>query len=314
MSGAKSRVSVVVCTHNRAKYLARALASVGAQESRGTSYEVVVVDNRSTDDTPAVVERFAATGAPVRYVYEPELGLCNARNRGWREAAGEIVAYLDDDAVALPGWLAAVSDAFTFAPNVGVAGGRVEPIWEGARPGWLGDDVAMSLTILDWSPDPKLIKDLRMQWLVGANLALPRAVLEEVNGFDPGLDRVGTQMLSSGDVFLEKRVQARGYQVLYYPAMAVRHLVPADRLRKEWFRRRYYWQGISDAVMQLLEEAQRPATRARLAAKRAAELLRSPRACMSLVMPTDDPRAFARKCWTWIAVGHVAGLLGAARR
>jgi glycosyltransferase involved in cell wall biosynthesis len=303
----------VVCTHNRAKWLTRALSSVVEQDSGGVPYEVVVVDNRSTDDTPSVVEHFAV-GAPVRYVYEENLGLCNARNRGWREAKGEIVAYLDDDAVAMPGWLAAVSDAFASRPNVGVAGGRVEPIWEGSRPGWLGDDVALSLTIVDWSPEPKVIRDVRMQWLVGANLALPRAVLEEVGGFDPGLDRIGTQMLSSGDVFLQKRVIARGYECLYFPAMAVRHLVPADRLRKQWFRRRYYWQGISDAVMQLLEEAPPPTARVRCALRRAVALLRSPRALMSLLVPTDDPRAFARKCWTWIAVGHIAGLLGAARR
>jgi hypothetical protein len=96
--------------------------------------------------------------------------------------------------------------------------------------------------------------------------------------------------------------------------MAVRHLVPADRLSKRWFRRRYFWQGISDAVMQLLEEAPPPAARVRDAARRARKLLASPRACLSIVLPTDDPRAFTRKCFTWIAVGHIAGLLGAARR
>jgi hypothetical protein len=121
-------------------------------------------------------------------------------------------------------------------------------------------------------------------------------------------------MLSSGDVFLQKCAIERGYKCLYYPAMAVRHAVPAERLRKAWFRRRYYRQGMSDAVMQLLDEAPPRARRLRLAAGRAARLATSPRALASILLPTDNPAWFTRKCVAWISVGHIAGLLGAARR
>jgi glycosyltransferase involved in cell wall biosynthesis len=307
-------ISVVVCTHNRATDLERALASVLVQKSDGFAYEIVVVDNCSTDATPQVVQRAADSGAPVRYVFESALGLCHARNAGWRAAKGTIVAYLDDDALAQPGWLAAIHAAFAAHPEAGVAGGRVDPIWEAERPSWLSDDVALSLTIVDWSDRPKLIEDVGMQWLVGANIALPRATLAEVGGFDPALDRVGNRMLSSGDVFLQKQVMRRGYGCLYDPAIHVHHKVPASRLKKEWFVNRYYWQGVSDAVMQLLEERLSFGARVRDAARRALALLRSPGACLSLLIPTDDPRSFTRKCFTWIAVGHIAGLLGAARR
>src|SRR5688572_25869200 len=153
-------ISVVVCTHNRAADLERALASVFAQNSDGFAYEVVVVDNCSTDATPQVVQRATASGAPVRYVFESALGLCHARNAGWRAARGAIVAYLDDDALAQPGWLAAIHTAFAAHPEAGVAGGRVDPIWEAERPAWLSDDVALSLTIVDWSDTPKLIDDV----------------------------------------------------------------------------------------------------------------------------------------------------------
>lgn len=313
-------VSVVICTHNRATWLERALASVVEQLPEVPSEapaeapaEVIVVDNRSTDSTPEVAARYA--GDPrVRYVFEDRLGLCHARNSGWQRARGRYIAYLDDDAVVEPGWLAAIPAAFARCPQAGVVGGRVTPIWGAARPAWLSDDVSLSLTIADWAPEPKVIEDLRREWLVGANFAVPAAVLAEVGGFRTELGRVGRRLLSGEEMYLQRQVVRRGYVCLYEPAMAVRHLVPASRLDKRWFRRRYYWQGVSDALMELLDD--RPTWRRRAAAaiEHVRRLAREPRRLGGLIVPTDDPARFTQQCFTWIAVGHVAGLLGAARR
>jgi glycosyltransferase involved in cell wall biosynthesis len=301
-------VSVVICTHDRARHLGRALESVLLQRAPDVDFEVVVVDNRSTDDTAAVVRSF---GADVRYVYEEQLGLCHARNRGWRSARGRWIAYLDDDAVASPGWLATIAETFAGARDCGVLGGKVEPIWEAPSPPWLSEGIARSLTIVDWTEEPRCLDDLEREWLVGANLAAPRAVLAEVGGFRPQLDRVGTRMLSGGDVFFQKEVTRRGWRCLYHPAMAVRHLVPAERLEKAWFVRRFYWQGVSDVTMWLLERSLSRPRRARLAAVRATRLLR-PRTLRDLLLPTRDPQRFERKCLAWLAAGQAAGLLGAA--
>ena len=308
-------VSVVICTLDRAGYLRGALRSLVGQSLPGDGWEVLVVDNGSADDTPAVVRAFAEA-LPLRYLVEPTLGLCHARDRGWREARGRLVAYLDDDAVAEPGWLAAVRAAFARSPDVGVAGGPVRPIWEAPPPPWLSEHAARALTIVDWPGGPKLLPDVGREWLVGANMAAPRAVLEAVGGFHPRLDRIGRNMLSSGDVFLQQQLLERGWTVAYEPAMAVGHAVTPARLTKRWFRRRYYWQGISDAVMQQIVQAPPPPRAAcvRDAARRAAGLLRSPAQLRALLLPTDDPARFTEKCFAWIAVGHVAGLLHAARR
>lgn len=303
-------VSVVICTHDRARYLGRALESVLEQRAPGVDFEVIVVDNCSTDDTAAVVRSFSGAGN-VRYVHEDRLGLCHARNRGWRSARGRWIAYLDDDAVASPGWLAAIAETFAGVRDCGVLGGRVEPIWEAPRPPWLSDDIARSLTIVDWAEQPRCLDDLEREWLVGANLAVPHSVLAEVGGFRPQLDRVGSRMLSGGDVFLQKEVVRRGWRCLYQPAMAVRHLVPAARLERAWFVRRFYWQGISDVTMWMLERSLSRPRRVRLGAVRAARLLR-PRSLRALLTPTTDPERFERKCLTWLAVGQAAGLLGAA--
>jgi len=94
------RISVVICTHNRGFYLRKAITSVLAQDMPASEYELIIIDNKSTDDTAQVVASFAA--ANVRYIHEPQLGLCFARNTGWYSAAGTYVAYLDDDAIAEP--------------------------------------------------------------------------------------------------------------------------------------------------------------------------------------------------------------------
>lgn len=309
---AAPRITVVVCTHNRAGHLRSALASLAAQGETAWPFEVILVDNRSTDGTATLGRALEERGV-LRLLHEPRLGLCFARNAGWQAARGEVVAYFDDDALAEPGWLDAIAEAFSTVPRPGIVGGRVDPIWEAPRPPWLSDGIALSLTIIDWSPTTKLILDHRVEWLVGANMALPREVLAEVGGFDTRLDRIGSNMLSGGDVFLQKEVMARGYPCLYHPGMAIRHLASRARLTPGWFERRYYWQGVSDAVMTLIAERPSAAARARLGLRAARDLLASRTALARLARRSDDPAEFEARCMALIRVGYAAGLLWAAR-
>lgn len=309
---AQPLISIVLCTHNRVQHLRSALQSIFDQGLTGASYELVLVDNRSSDGTAELGTDLAEQGL-LRYVAEPELGLCHARNTGWRQARGRYVAYFDDDAVAEPGWIDAIAEAFACEPAPGVVGGKVTPIWEAERPAWLSDGIAVSLTILDWSSEPKYIPDVRVEWLVGANMAVRREILGEIGGFDPRLDRIGSNMLSGGDVFLQKEIIARGYPCLYYPRMAIRHLASRSRLNKAWFERRYYWQGISDAVMTLIVERPSWSQRLAIAGRRLQALARRPRELANLARPSDDPQSFEQRCFTLIAIGYVAGLLGKAR-
>jgi glycosyltransferase involved in cell wall biosynthesis len=314
MNRAHPDVSVVICTRNRASELELALAGLTRQAPGGPAFEVLVVDNGSSDRTREVAEGFAGS-LSLTYLFESRLGLCHARNAGWRQARAAVVGFLDDDAVAEAGWVQSVVAAFRDGgPGVGCVGGRIVPVWDAPRPRWLADRAALGLTMIDWSEAPKAIDDLRYEWLAGANIAFRRDVLIETGGFHPALDRAGNRLLSSGDVYLEKQVQQLGYALWYHPAMAVRHRVRRDRLTKRWFRRRYFWQGVSDAVMELLDTS--PSVRQRLhrAAGRLGKILLQPRRVVDLMLPVDDPHRFEQKCWTWIACGHVAGLLGIARR
>jgi hypothetical protein len=122
---APPRISLVLVTRNRAAMLARCLTSLLAQTRLPDEW--VVVDNGSTDDTAQVVQRFAAT-LPMRTLVEPVPGVGQARATGCAAATGDVLAFIDDDAVADPGWLAAVEQAFALDPHIGIVGGRIDPL------------------------------------------------------------------------------------------------------------------------------------------------------------------------------------------
>lgn len=306
-------ISVIICTRNRAGLLGCAIQSVVDQDFPKDRFEIVVVDNASSDNTAEVAQAFCDR-VTLRYMREDRIGLCIARNTGWRSASGDYVVFFDDDAIARPGWLSAIGRTFDRAgSSVGVIGGRVDPIWQASRPHWLADEIAGSLTIVHWGAAEKVITDIRREWLVGANMALPRTLLTEVGGFHPWLDRVGNNLLSSGDVFLQKEIMRRGYDCIYVPDIAIEHLVPKSRLNQTWFLRRFFWQGVSDAVIQLIEKAPSPRERLSLAARRIRLMLRAPNRLLSLPFRTNRPETFRTKCLTLIDIGYVLGLLGAAK-
>jgi glycosyltransferase involved in cell wall biosynthesis len=302
-------ISAVICTHNRSGYLRKALQSLARQTLPTESHEIVVVDNGSTDATRDVCAEFSDV-KNLRYIYEPTIGLSHARNTGWRSARGRYVAYLDDDAVACPVWLERIVEVFeTVRPRPGCVGGKVEPIWEAPRPAWLSDRIKSALTIADWSDHPHALTDLGKEWLVGANIAFPVEVLEQVGGFTPRLGRIGTHLLSGEEVLLSRQALKAGYSCFYHPEIAVRHHIPEHRLEKGWFLRRYYWQGITDASIQLIEEPLPRRARAALAASKVWELMRAPAQLLKILSVTNHPGQFTDRCLHLFTVGQIAGLL-----
>ena len=121
-------------------------------------------------------------------------------------------------------------------------------------------------------------------------------------------------MLSSGDVFLQKQVIKSGLACFYHPQISVQHHVFASRLDQRWFRRRYYWQGVSDAVMMLLEHAPSKKTLLRLACSKMGKLLASPRKLLDVAFSHNDPDRFTEACFALITLGQIRGLLAALWR
>jgi len=304
------KISAIVCTHNRASYLRNALSSLVNQSIPVEKYEVIVVDNGSQDDTSQVVAEFAQRSS-IRYIYEPELGLSRARNTGWQNAQGEYIAYLDDDAIADQGWLTKIVEVFeTFKPRPGCIGGKVNPIWESPQPRWLSDSMMSWLAILDYSDTPVILDDPRH--LVGANIAYPRHLLETMSGFNISLGRKGNNLLSNEESLLHNRLVKMGYACIYHPEIIVGHHIQISRLNQAWFKRRLYWQGISNAIL-LIAQKSPTSSRRLLWALSAILKVFSPRRLFNLLIPTNDPQCFERKCSAFGQVGYLAGLLGMAK-
>jgi cellulose synthase/poly-beta-1,6-N-acetylglucosamine synthase-like glycosyltransferase len=247
----KPLVSAIICTHNRSAYLGAAIDSLLAQDFQ--HYEVLVVDNASTDDTRQVVQ--SRGDARLRYLYEPVLGLSVARNRGAAAAQADLLAYLDDDAEASRGWLTALYQAFADA-EVAIAGGKVTLLWPPhvLPPRWLSPALASSLGAYDLGDLPQLITQPGLTPR-GLNYALRQTFLQQVGGFNPGLGRMGQNLLSNEELHMTQQALQRGLKVLYLPQALVAHRVTPERLKPSWFLRRSWWQGISEAHRQRLEQS-----------------------------------------------------------
>ncbi len=240
-------ISAIICTHNRRRYLPGAIQSLGRQSLPNDEYEILVIDNASIDGTQELLQKLAPTLPNLRLLAEPRLGLSHARNRGLRHSQGRIVAFLDDDAMAAKDWLEQIINAFNSGhPSLAAVGGPVAPIWEAARPAWLGDELLPFLSLLDDSrlPGPG---HQPHHWLPGVNLSLLRQPLEEIGGFDTTLGRVGNNLLSGEESLALSKLQSRGWHSLYHPKVRVEHFVPPERMTKKWFLKRFYWHGVTRA-------------------------------------------------------------------
>jgi len=243
-------VSVVLCTYNRAALLGRALSALQAQRTApGLSWELMVVDNNSSDHTRSIVDTAgAAFPVPLRYVFEPQQGISFARNTGVQAARGEILAFTDDDCRPESTWVQNVSDCMQRWRADGL-GGRILPEWSSPPPEWLAVDRHLwtSIAILD---DENVRRVELGPWqrehgfrVWGANMAFRRSAFEAVKGFDPSLGNRGHKSYGREDIMFVRRVVEAGKLVMYDPAPTVHHWVGTDRMRKRFFRTHSFYYG-----------------------------------------------------------------------
>ena len=247
-------VSVVISTYNRCASLVGALESVLAQETSGADYEVIVVDNNSTDQTHEVVESFIAHGHQrLRYIFEGRQGLSHARNAGVAHARASLIAFTDDDVRAARDWVANIKRAFDEHAEVDAVGGKVLPRWQSEPPPWLTREHWAPLALLDFGDVPFYTNLSRPLCLVGANLALRRSIFDKVGLFEPKFQLVKDGIGSTEDYELQRRMWQVGCQGLYVPNVVVSAEVQAERLTKAYHRRWHRGHGVTFATMRLSE-------------------------------------------------------------
>ncbi|HIK08361.1 MAG TPA: glycosyltransferase family 2 protein [Trichormus sp. M33_DOE_039] len=245
------QISAIICTHNRDNYLGAAIDSLLGQDFAG-EFEVIVVDNGSSDRTREVTEK--RTSDPrLKYIFEPTIGLSVARNTGAKEAKSEILAYLDDDAVASPGWLQVLYDAYQQNLQLAIAGGKVTLLWPPnvEPPKWLSTGLAGNLGAYDLG-DSVVYIDKPGLTPRGLNYSIRRQFLSDIGGFDPQLGRVGKNLLSNEELQMTELALKKGWQVAYLPAALVAHNVAPERINRSWFLNRGWWQGISECYREQL--------------------------------------------------------------
>ena len=263
----RPRCSVILCTYNRRNLVLTALAGLRRQTLPYDQFEVIVVDNGSHDGTFAAVNAYVQAGPlmiarnpedvwRVQCISETQNGLSYARNTGLRAATGEIVVFLDDDAIAHPTFLACLLAAYDETEADAVCG-RVELHWEATRPHWLSDDL---LDVLGYYAPVKSRMLLPSTLDASScNFSIKSDVLHAIGAFSPLLSRSTTSPISMDVADVCRRLRMADYTLWYEPEAVVEHRVSAARLTRPYFVGRAYWQGRSEVVAQYADTQQHSA-------------------------------------------------------
>ena len=245
------KFSVIISTHNRAESLRETLASQAKLQTK-EDWELIVVDNNSTDHTRAVVEETAKTfPVELRYLFEAEQGKFAALNQAIQASRGEIIATTDDDAFAEPDWLDRAAEGLERF-DCDFVGGRVLPVWGGPRPQWLPDRPGLHwavIALLDLGPEPREFGCDGAPWPLGVNEVTRREAFTRAGLFDNRLGRKAGTLRNQANREWHLRAREAGIRGFYIPEMVVHHKIPVDRLTKSYFRRWLYWHGISRAIL-----------------------------------------------------------------
>lgn len=269
--------TVLIATCNRAALLDETLDSIRAMRVRaGRRWDVVIIDNNSTDGTRAVVDRQARDfPVPLRYLHEAQQGRSSALNRGVAASSAAIVAMTDDDVRVEAGWLDAACDALG-DPAIAYAGGPVTPIWETPPPEWLDlsrGDLWGTIAIQDHGDRPLDYGEARKVPL-GANMAARRSMFSSIGGFRADLGRTRGRLVLGQEVpELLMRARAAGLRGMYLPAMRVHHHIPSARLTRAYFRKWWFGKGVSRSALERMQ----PVTELGVDLRRTPHVMRVPR-------------------------------------
>jgi glycosyltransferase involved in cell wall biosynthesis len=239
-----AEISIIICTYNREKFIGDCLACLSLQTLDPSKWEVIIIDNNSTDNTPLIVKEFISTHPtlPFRYVFEPQKGLSAARNRGIQESNSNIICFIDDDAEAVPGFAAALLEFMKKHPQAAGAGGKVLPKYsEIPEPAWMNKYLAGFIGLVDHGKEEKLFSG-KMKYPIGCNMTYRKEILLQAGGFN-------NQLTFRGDdkhiYFMVSKLNPRIY---YIPTALVFHNIDAGRLSFINFKKLFLKTGNEEKI------------------------------------------------------------------
>ncbi len=252
-----AEISVIVATYNRCESIKDTLDSLLCQESDGSfNYEVIVVDNNSSDKTKDTIESYYSRfNGRLKYLFEPKQGKSYALNKGIKEAKGEIVVFTDDDAIVDKQWLKNVKMVFENQDYIGV-GGKTSLKWPLREPDWflkkgkyrMNGPVAMH----DYG-ERSIEYTNEMSPPIGVNMAFRSLAFRKYGGFKVELGHAGekrTRKAKAEDIEIGRRLISAGERIIYSPNMIVYHKISRDRATKRYFRKWYSACGRNNALIE----------------------------------------------------------------
>lgn len=294
------KITVVLCTYNRCKTLAKALESTASLKvADSIEWEVLVVDNNSKDQTRAVVEQFGVRyPGHFRYLFEPQAGKSHALNSGIRSARGDVLAFLDDDVIVEPTWLANLTAVFDEADCAG-AGGRILPPLNFSPPRWLSSGEGHALAPLALF-DPCANFGELTEPPFGTNMAFRRAMFEKYGTFRTDLGPQPGSEIRSEDTEFGRRLLNAGERLYYVPSAVVYHPVSENRLRQQYHLCWWFAKGRAD-----VREFGVPAGAPRVAGIPIRLFLRGLVLTMRWTLAVEPSRRFGFKRTLWCHLGMV---------
>ncbi|MDR2474637.1 MAG: glycosyltransferase [Bacteroidales bacterium] len=231
------KLSVIICTYNREKYLYNCLKSI-AENDFSPEHEIVLVNNNSTDNTENECVRFQNDYPQVvfRYFLEKNQGLSFARNRGIDEATGDVLVYVDDDAKVGDNYLKTIAGFLGENPRAMAVGGAIFPVYETQEPNWMSHYTRILITAYK-NEGKKVIEFKRGKFPSGGNAAFRKEVFQQIGKFNTELGRIGNSLLSAEEKDVFDRMRQKKMPIFYLPQMVLYHIIPPSRLTKEYFYR-----------------------------------------------------------------------------
>lgn len=239
------RITVAICTWNRSKLLDKTLEAMHHLIiPEHVFWDIVVVNNKCTDNTDAVITKHSSV-LPVTRILEPRQGLSNARNAAVAVATGDFIIWTDDDVLVDAGWLLAYCDAFASRPGASFFGGPVRPWFEGSPPAWMHAawrHVSTAYAVRDFGVDPFMLSDARLPF--GANFAV-RTEVQRRFPYDPSLGLVHGAIILGEESAVMTQMFRAGEEGWWVPGAAVRHWIPSARQTLGYIRKYYRGYGRS---------------------------------------------------------------------
>lgn len=238
-------VSVIISTYNRAQYIGITIDSFLQQTYPENLYEIIVCDNKSTDNTKEVIEAYREKDKRVRYLLEKRQGLHYARNHSAQNAKGQILLFTDDDMIAKNNLLAEMMKVFKKNSEVGVATTKILPKWECEPPRWVKEHLNNGLLSLNNLGRKNIIADYDMG-VFGCCEAVKKDIFIEAGGSHPDLFGKGPG-LGDGETGLNKDLLKRGVRFAYVGSTAIYHMIPHGRMTQKYLNNRFIYSGNSSS-------------------------------------------------------------------